>query len=111
MIPLPGVAVHNAAKAGIIALSQTLAAELAGTSIGAPTVATDQLAASTVALWALGERHACPRPAWNAALLINGLEPADDTALQNSQRGERRLQYVPYLWAALAQRFYTVRKI
>ena len=34
MIPLPGVAVHNAAKAGIIALSQTLAAELAGTSIG-----------------------------------------------------------------------------
>jgi short-subunit dehydrogenase len=34
LIPLPGVAVHNAAKAGIIALSQTLAAELAGTSIG-----------------------------------------------------------------------------
>jgi len=34
MIPIPGVAVHNAAKAGIIALSQTLAAELAGTSIG-----------------------------------------------------------------------------
>ncbi len=34
MIPLPGAAVHNAAKAGIIALSQTLAAELAGTSIG-----------------------------------------------------------------------------
>ena len=34
MIPLPGLAVHNAAKAGIIALSQTLAAELAGTSIG-----------------------------------------------------------------------------
>src|SRR6516225_5232022 len=34
MIPLPGVAIHNAAKAGIIALSQTLAAELAGTSIG-----------------------------------------------------------------------------
>ena len=34
MFPVPGVAVHNAAKAGIIALSQTLAAELAGTSIG-----------------------------------------------------------------------------
>jgi hypothetical protein len=26
---------------------------------------------------------------------------ADDAALQNSQRRERRLQYVPYLWAAL----------
>ena len=34
MIPLPGLAIHNAAKAAIIALSQTLAAELAGTSIG-----------------------------------------------------------------------------
>ena len=34
--------------------------------------------------------------------LISFLEPADDTALQNSQRRERRLQYVPYLWAALA---------
>jgi NAD(P)-dependent dehydrogenase (short-subunit alcohol dehydrogenase family) len=32
--PMPGVAVYNAAKAGIIALSQTLAAELEGTSIG-----------------------------------------------------------------------------
>jgi hypothetical protein len=29
------------------------------------------------------------------------MEPADDAALQNSQRRERRLQYVPYLWAAL----------
>jgi NAD(P)-dependent dehydrogenase (short-subunit alcohol dehydrogenase family) len=34
IIPVPGVAIHNAAKAGVIALSQTLAAELAGTSIG-----------------------------------------------------------------------------
>ena len=34
MIPVPGWAIHNAAKAGIIALSQTLAAELEGTSIG-----------------------------------------------------------------------------
>ena len=34
LIPLPGIAVHSAAKAAIIALSQTLAAELAGTSIG-----------------------------------------------------------------------------
>ena len=34
MIPAPGAAIHNAAKAGVIALSQTLAAELAGTSIG-----------------------------------------------------------------------------
>ena len=34
MIPVPGLAVYNAAKAGIIALSQSLAAELAGTSIG-----------------------------------------------------------------------------
>jgi NAD(P)-dependent dehydrogenase (short-subunit alcohol dehydrogenase family) len=34
LVPIPGVAVYNAAKAGIIALSQTLAAELAGTSIG-----------------------------------------------------------------------------
>ena len=34
MFPVPGAAIHNAAKAGIVALSQTLAAELAGTSIG-----------------------------------------------------------------------------
>ena len=34
MIPAPGIAIHNAAKAAIISLSQTLAAELAGTSIG-----------------------------------------------------------------------------
>jgi len=34
MLPVPGSAVYNAAKAGIIALSQSLAAELAGTSIG-----------------------------------------------------------------------------
>jgi NAD(P)-dependent dehydrogenase (short-subunit alcohol dehydrogenase family) len=34
LVPMPGIAVYNAAKAGIIALSQTLAAELAGTSIG-----------------------------------------------------------------------------
>jgi short-subunit dehydrogenase len=34
LFPVPGVAVHAAAKAGIIALSHTLAAELAGTSIG-----------------------------------------------------------------------------
>jgi NAD(P)-dependent dehydrogenase (short-subunit alcohol dehydrogenase family) len=34
LFPMPGVAVYNAAKAGIIALSQTLATELAGTSIG-----------------------------------------------------------------------------
>ena len=34
MLPVPGVAVYNAAKAGIVAVSQTLAAELAGTSIG-----------------------------------------------------------------------------
>jgi NAD(P)-dependent dehydrogenase (short-subunit alcohol dehydrogenase family) len=36
--PMPGVAVYNAAKAGIIALSETLAAELAGTSIGVSVV-------------------------------------------------------------------------
>jgi NAD(P)-dependent dehydrogenase (short-subunit alcohol dehydrogenase family) len=34
LFPVPGRAVHAAAKAGVIALSQTLAAELAGTSIG-----------------------------------------------------------------------------
>jgi NAD(P)-dependent dehydrogenase (short-subunit alcohol dehydrogenase family) len=34
IVPVPGVAIHNAAKAGVIALSQTLAAELAGTTIG-----------------------------------------------------------------------------
>ena len=34
LFPVPGGAIHNAAKAGIVALSQTLAAELAGTSIG-----------------------------------------------------------------------------
>jgi NAD(P)-dependent dehydrogenase (short-subunit alcohol dehydrogenase family) len=34
LFPVPGVAVHAATKAGIIALSHTLAAELAGTSIG-----------------------------------------------------------------------------
>jgi NAD(P)-dependent dehydrogenase (short-subunit alcohol dehydrogenase family) len=34
MFPAPGAAVHNAAKAAVIALSQTLAAELEGTSIG-----------------------------------------------------------------------------
>src|SRR5262249_23871163 len=34
MIPMPGMAVRNAAKAGIISLSETLAAELSGTSIG-----------------------------------------------------------------------------
>jgi NAD(P)-dependent dehydrogenase (short-subunit alcohol dehydrogenase family) len=34
LFPVPGVAVHAAAKAGIIALSHSLAAELAGTSIG-----------------------------------------------------------------------------
>jgi NAD(P)-dependent dehydrogenase (short-subunit alcohol dehydrogenase family) len=34
LIPVPGLGVHNAAKAGMISLSQTLAAELAGTSIG-----------------------------------------------------------------------------
>ena len=39
------------------------------------------------------------------------MEPADDTALQNGQRRERRLQYVPFLWAALALGLYTVRKI
>jgi short-subunit dehydrogenase len=31
---VPGATIHNAAKAGIIAFSQSLAAELAGTSIG-----------------------------------------------------------------------------
>ena len=35
--------------------------------------------------------------------LISSTEPADDTALQNSQRRERRLQYIPYLWAALTR--------
>jgi hypothetical protein len=35
--------------------------------------------------------------------LISSTEPADDTALQNSQRRERRLQHVPYLWAALTR--------
>jgi NAD(P)-dependent dehydrogenase (short-subunit alcohol dehydrogenase family) len=34
MFPVPGGAIHNAAKAAVISLSQTLAAELAGTSIG-----------------------------------------------------------------------------
>jgi NAD(P)-dependent dehydrogenase (short-subunit alcohol dehydrogenase family) len=34
LFPVPGVAIHNAAKAAVISLSQTLAAELAGTSIG-----------------------------------------------------------------------------
>lgn len=34
IIPVPGAAIHNAAKAGVISLSQTLAAELAGTTIG-----------------------------------------------------------------------------
>jgi NAD(P)-dependent dehydrogenase (short-subunit alcohol dehydrogenase family) len=34
MIPAPGLALHNAAKAAMISLSQTLSAELAGTSIG-----------------------------------------------------------------------------
>jgi NAD(P)-dependent dehydrogenase (short-subunit alcohol dehydrogenase family) len=34
IVPVPGAALHNAAKAGVIALSQTLAAELAGTTIG-----------------------------------------------------------------------------
>jgi NAD(P)-dependent dehydrogenase (short-subunit alcohol dehydrogenase family) len=38
MFPVPGAAVHNAAKAGIIALSQSLAAELAGTPIGVSVV-------------------------------------------------------------------------
>ena len=37
--------------------------------------------------------------------LISSTEPADDTALQNSQRRERRLQYIPYLWAALTRAF------
>lgn len=34
MLPAPGMAVYNATKAGIIAISQNLAGELAGTSIG-----------------------------------------------------------------------------
>jgi NAD(P)-dependent dehydrogenase (short-subunit alcohol dehydrogenase family) len=34
MVPVPGSALHNAAKAGVVSLSQTLAAELAGTTIG-----------------------------------------------------------------------------
>ena len=42
-------------------------------------------------------------PKWQG--LISVLEPADDTALQNRQRKETRLQYVPYLWAAPVGRF------
>ena len=38
LFPMPGAAIYNAAKAGIISLSQTLAAELAGTSIGVSVV-------------------------------------------------------------------------
>jgi NAD(P)-dependent dehydrogenase (short-subunit alcohol dehydrogenase family) len=34
IVPVPGTAIYNATKAGIVALSQSLAAELAGTSIG-----------------------------------------------------------------------------
>jgi len=35
--------------------------------------------------------------------LIGSVEPADDAALQNGQRRERRLQYIPYLRAALTR--------
>ena len=57
-------------------------------------VSTAEIAASTVALWVLMsampapsrlERSSIPR----SAGLISVLEPADDTALQNSQRRER----------------------
>jgi NAD(P)-dependent dehydrogenase (short-subunit alcohol dehydrogenase family) len=36
MLPIPGVAVYNAAKAGIVSLSQSLAAELIGVSVLVP---------------------------------------------------------------------------
>jgi hypothetical protein len=36
-------------------------------------------------------------------LVISFVEPADDIALQNSQRTERTPQYVPYLRAALTR--------
>jgi short-subunit dehydrogenase len=85
LIPLPGVAVHNAAKAGIIALSQTLAAELAGTSIGVSVLVpgffrsrlADREHTDRIRPKRFGERTAAPPQGADqfAALIRAGMDP------------------------------------